>query len=58
MKSYSPIDNIRRTAYPNILLTGGAPNCGSPGLRAAHGWVCLSLAPHAPLRSAMLHTHR
>ena len=25
MKSYSPIDNIRRTAYPNILLTGGAP---------------------------------
>ena len=24
MKSYSPIDNIRRTAYPNILLTGGA----------------------------------
>ncbi|KAK9844192.1 hypothetical protein WJX81_007696 [Elliptochloris bilobata] len=23
MKSYSPIDNIRRTAYPNILLTGG-----------------------------------
>ena len=27
MKSYSPIDNIRRTAYPNILLTGGAPRC-------------------------------
>lgn len=26
MKSYSPIDNIRRAAYPNILLTGGAPH--------------------------------
>ena len=23
MKSYSPVDNIQRTAYPNILVTAG-----------------------------------
>ncbi len=24
MKSYSPVDNICRTAYPNILVTAGS----------------------------------
>lgn len=23
MKSYSPVDNIKRAAYPNILVTAG-----------------------------------
>lgn len=45
MKSYSPIDNIRRTAYPNILLTGGASHDEA------------SLRPHAPhTRWGPLHT--
>jgi hypothetical protein len=51
MKSYSPIDNIRRTAYPNILLTGGAPSSGRPRFRAAHSGPVLLLALHAPLRT-------
>jgi hypothetical protein len=50
MKSYSPIDNIRRTAYPNILLTGGAPSCGSPASRAAQGGPVLLLGT-APLHT-------
>ncbi len=24
MKSYSPVDNIKRAGYPNILVTAGA----------------------------------
>lgn len=35
VKSYSPIDNIRRAAYPNILLTGGSPHHKGP-----EGRVC------------------
>ena len=23
MKTYSPVDNIKKAAYPNILVTGG-----------------------------------
>ena len=30
MKSYSPVDNIRRTAYPNILVTAGSGASAPP----------------------------
>ena len=44
MKSYSPIDNIRRAAYPNILLTGGAPRREDPehsaGFKAPQHLAC------------------
>lgn len=34
IKSYSPVDNIQKTAYPNILITAGLhdPRVGEPAI--------------------------
>lgn len=35
MKSYSPVDNICRTAYPNILVTAGEHAALMPFVRTS-----------------------
>ena len=45
MKGYSPVDNIQRAAYPNILVTAGAQfRCNRP-FQSYVGSVC---SVHAP----------
>ena len=48
MKSYSPVDNIKRAGYPNILVTAGATCKASSSLSfcsslhfCGERWLCV-----------------